>query len=102
MMMMVMPPLITIIRITLTPTLAPSPSTPTPPMPISAVRIRAVRMPSIARLALPPLPLPLFFMFFMPALQLMPYNSARHSPNQRRCRPMPKLVPCKPANRRAE
>ena len=99
MMMMVMPPLMTIVRITLTTTtITLSPST---PIPISAIRIRALRIPSMLRLALP-LPLPLLFMFFMPALQLMPYNSTRHSPNQRRRGPMSNLVPCKPANRRTE
>jgi hypothetical protein len=106
MMMMVMPPLMTIIRITLTTTITPFPYTPTLPIPISVIRIRALRIPFMLRPALPPLPLPLplplLFMLFMPALQLMPYNSTGHSPNQRRRWSMSNLVPCKPANRRTE
>ena len=103
MMMVVMPPLITIIRIALTITITPFPYTSTPAIPISAIRIRALRMPSVLCLALPlPLPLPFLFMFFMPLLQLMPYNSARHNPKQRRRASMSKFVPCKPTNRRTK
>ena len=101
-MMVVMPPPMTIIRITFTITITSFPSTQTPPIPISAIRIRALRIPSIPPIALSLLPLPLLLMFFMPALQLMPYNSTRHRPNQRRRRPMSNLVSCKAANGRTE
>ena len=110
--MMVMPPLITTIRLTPTtlaiPAATPVPRSPPPPLPISPTSpinrpsIRPLGIPPIKPPTLPPHPLLLFLMLLMPALEFMPREPARHRPNQRRHASMPDLMAREAPHRRAK